>query len=74
MCSKYIIATCNFYQFPLTAAVFSFTETSYDVSEDAGPAVVVVELSRADLTFPIDVTVETVGGGSATGSYMLFVV
>ena len=65
------IYTCNFYQFPLTAAVFSFTETSYDVSEDAGPAVVVVELSGADLTFAIDVTVLTVGGGSATGTCYL---
>ena len=51
--------------------MFSFTETSYDVSEDAGPAVVVVELGGADLTFPIDVTVESVGGGSATGTCYL---
>ena len=72
MCSKYIIATCNFYQFPLTAAVFSFTETSYDVSEDAGPAVVTVELGGADLTFPINVTVETIAGGTATGTCYLW--
>ena len=51
--------------------MFSFTEASYDVSEDAGTAVVVVELGGADLTFPIDVTVETVGGGSATGTCYL---
>ena len=48
--------------------MFSFTETSYDVSEDAGPAVVVVELGGAHLTFPIDVTVETIAGGTATGT------
>ena len=51
--------------------MFSFTETSYDVSEDAGPAVVTVELSGADLTFPIDVTVETVAGGTAIGTCYL---
>ena len=58
----------QFYQFPLTAAVFSFTETSYDVNENAGTAAVTVELSGADLTFPIDMTVETVAGGTATGT------
>ena len=38
------------------------------MNETAGPAIVVVELSGADLTFAINVTVETVGGGSATGT------
>ena len=66
------IHTCNLYQYHLTAAVFSFTEISYDVNETAGPAIVVVELSGADLTFAIDVTVETVGGGSATGTCYLW--
>ena len=50
-----------------TVAIFSFTSTSYAVDEQAGPAVMVVELGSCDLTFGIDVTVETVGGGSATG-------
>ena len=48
-------------------AVFSFTATSYDVDEQTGPALKVVELDGCNLTFSIDVTVETVGGGSATG-------
>ena len=59
------------YQYSLTAAVFSFTEISYDVNETAGPAIVVVELSGADLTFAINVTVETLGGGSATGTCVI---
>ena len=50
-----------------TVAEFSFTSISSDVDEHAGPAVKVVELSGCSLTFAINVTVETVGGGSATG-------
>ena len=42
------------------------------MNEAAGPAVVIVQLSGADLTFAIDVTVETIdtgaGSGSATGN------
>ena len=40
---------------------------SYDVDESALIATVVVELSSAELTFAIDVTVETVSGGTTTG-------
>ena len=49
-------------------AVFSFTATSYDVDEQAGPAVMVVELSGCDLTFSIDILIDTVGAGSARGT------
>lgn len=56
------------YDYP-TEAVFSFTQASYDVNESAGSAAVFVMLGQADLTFAIDVTVQTIdtGSGSATG-------
>ena len=40
----------------------------HTVDEDAGPAVVMIELVGGELTFDIVVTVETTGIGSATGS------
>ena len=66
ICALAIIRMRNYHP---TAAVFSFTQTSYDVDEGAGNAAVAVELSGADLTFPVPVTVETVLGGSASGMY-----
>ena len=50
-------------------AVFALNPTTYTVNEDEGAAVVVVECTGGTLTFPIEVTFETVEAGSATGTY-----
>ena len=51
-------------------AVFALSPTNYTVNEDEGPAVVVVACTGGTLTFPIEVTFETVEAGStATGTY-----
>ena len=68
----YIISYSATHHF--TVAVFSFTSTSYAVGEHAGPALKVVELGGCDLSFAIDVTVNTVGGGSAIGTVEAIVV
>ena len=43
-----------------------------DVNEASGPASVFVRLaaSSGELTFDIDVIIETVGGGTATGEFI----
>ena len=49
-------------------AVFSFTQTSYNVVEGNESAAVIVELSGCDLDFDINVTVLTIDVGPRSGN------
>ena len=49
---------------------FRFTQTSYSVREDMGPAVAGILLVDRQLTFDIVVNVVDVVGGTATGKTM----
>ena len=53
-------------------AIFELFPSTSDVNEASGPASVSVRLaaSSGELTFDIDVTVETVSGGTATGEFI----
>ena len=57
-----------------TVAIFELFPPTSDVDEDVvgGQAQVFVRLatSSGELTFNIDVTIETVGGGTATGEFI----
>ena len=46
--------------------MFRFTQPTYIVGEANGPGLPAIELFSGTLTFPIDVQVATVPGGSAT--------
>ena len=50
-------------------AQFQFTQANYPVGESSGPGVPAIVLVFGELTFPIDVDVATVAGGSATGNH-----
>ena len=52
-----------------TVAQFGFSQTTYVVGESNGPAMPAIVLLFGELTFPIDVDVSTVAGGSATSIY-----
>ena len=55
-------------------AIFELFPSTSDVDEDvpSGQAQIFVQLaaSSGELTFDIDVTIETVGGGTATGEFI----
>ena len=53
-------------------AIFELFPPTSDENEASGPASVFVRLaaSSGELTFDIDVTIETVGGGTATGEFI----
>ena len=54
-----------------TVATFSLMPTTYTVDEDVGDAVVVIECTGGNLTFNIEVMLETVAAGStATGIHI----
>ena len=55
----------NFTASTSPVAVFSFTQSVYSVGEGDGQAVASVELRSGELTFDIEVTVET-SDGTAT--------
>lgn len=54
-----------------TVAIIQLSPTSYTVNEDVGDAVVTVELVTGVLAFDIEVSFETVTGGSATGKTII---
>lgn len=51
-----------------TVAQFQFSQATYAVGESNGPGMPAIVLVFGELTFPIDVDVATVAGGSATGN------
>lgn len=51
----------------ISVAQFRYTSSTYAVGEANGPAQPAIELVSGTLTFPIDVDVATVTGGSAIG-------
>ena len=58
---------------PITQINFPFAEpffqlTTSNVNEGDGSAVVVVELRGTEIAFDLEVTVQTIGGGTATGN------
>ena len=57
---------------PILVPLFLFTENSYSVREDMGPATLAIELWTVRLTFIIIIRVSDVIGGTATGEIMAF--
>ena len=53
----------------VTVAQFQFSQPTYSVGESDGPGMPTIVLVFGELTFPIDVDVATVAGGSATGNH-----
>ena len=52
--------------------MFGFTASTYTVAENAGPAQGAVTITNdVILTFPINVTVNDIAGGTATGIIIL---
>ena len=53
-------------------AIFELFPSTSDVNEASGPASVSVRLAAGsgELTFDIDVTIETASGGTATGEFI----
>ena len=53
-------------------AIFELFPSTSNVNEASGPASVFVRLvvSSGELTFDITVTIETIGGGTATGEFI----
>ena len=67
VCLCVVVTVYHRYLDTILVPLFQFTETSYSVMENMGPATAAIELVDRQLTFNIVVNVLDVTGGTASG-------